>query len=80
MVPALVAAGADPMARGDSGWTPLHVVAFAARDVKVAEALIAAGADPNAQDQTGMTPWDRVQRKGEKTPLYWLLNDLRFQE
>lgn len=46
-VRALLAAGADPRAVTDPGWTPLHVAAYGGHG-DVAEQLLAAGAEPRA--------------------------------
>jgi len=55
----LLAAGHDPKATDDDGWTPLHAAAehFA---VDVAQILIDAGASVEAKDRFGNTPLHRA--------------------
>jgi len=50
-----LAAGADPNARDEDGWTPLHLAATYDGAEAVA-ALLAGGADLNARDEDGWTP------------------------
>ena len=51
----MLAARADPSARDDNGWTPLH---FATQNwrVDLASLLLSAGAEVDAQDSNGNTP------------------------
>ena len=73
-------AGADLEARGEDGWTPLHVAAGLSGTPAVVTALLAAGADPAARDAGGRIPWDHI---GDDSPLkgtyvYRRLNEGRF--
>jgi hypothetical protein len=53
--------GADPNARNDDGWTPLHFACWLdARDKTMVEVLLRHGADVNARDNAGRTPLDYV--------------------
>ena len=54
-MPALLAAGADVMARAENGETPLYGAADA-RNLAAVEVLLAAGADPMARGGPGWTP------------------------
>ena len=51
-----VAAGSDPNARDDSGFTPLHKAAANSTEPAVIARLLDAGADPEAGGDTGLTP------------------------
>ena len=51
-------AGADPNARNEMGFTPLHVAAEYNKSPAVAAALLKAGADPDARNKFGETPLD----------------------
>ena len=55
-IEALVAAGADPNAKGPADWTPLHIAAGSSDHPEVIKALVAAGADPMARGLIGETP------------------------
>ena len=55
-VRACLAAGADPMAQGDAGFTPLHFAAALPDGRRIVEALLDAGADPMARAESGLTP------------------------
>lgn len=49
--------GADPNARNDFGWTPLHFAcAIDGRDKTMVKLLLHNGADPNVTDSTGQMP------------------------
>ncbi len=51
--------GADPNARNDTGWTPLHYACnHESRDPDMAALLLKHGADPNAADNRGLLPLD----------------------
>jgi ankyrin repeat protein len=57
-----IAAGADPSAGDDAGYTPLHIAVQERRSAIVAS-LLKAGADPNRADKHGNGPlW---------TAVYW---------
>ncbi len=53
----LLAHGADPNARNDLGWTPLHYACgYDVRDERMVELLLCGGADPNASSLKGEAP------------------------
>ena len=52
----LIKAGADPGARADGDFTPLHFAAWKNPEPSVVGALIEGGADPNARNEDGRTP------------------------
>ena len=50
-------AGADPNARDEYGWTPLHrAAAWSNEDPAVVKALVDAGADIEVRDEDDKTP------------------------
>ena len=55
-VEAALAAGADPDARTESGFTPLHLAAMDNSNPAVIKALLEGGADPGARDDNDNTP------------------------
>ena len=61
-IEALVAAGANVNATGDSGQAPLH--SAAGRHVDCIVALLAAGADPNVATRAGRTPLHKEAARG----------------
>ncbi len=63
IVELLVAAGADPHARQQGGWTPLHAAAQHG-DRPIVAALLAAGADRGAVNDDGLTPADLALAAG----------------
>lgn len=77
LIQLLINKGADPNAKDDFGWTPLHIFAVqrAGRDPKVLETLIDADADINAKDSRNRTPifyivtigWDPLIEFGLKS-------------
>jgi ankyrin repeat protein len=53
--------GADPNARNDMGWTPLHYACqLDSRDEDMVALLLNHGADPNAADNRGLVPLDLI--------------------
>ncbi len=60
---ALLAAGADPDARQQGGYTPL-MAAGASGDTGIARALLAAGADPALTNDTGKRAADLARERG----------------
>jgi len=63
MLQLLLAAGADPNTRDESGTTPLLLAARLVQAAAV-ERLLAAGANPNAQDAEGRTPLHHAVQRG----------------
>jgi ankyrin repeat protein len=65
LVAMLLARGADPNARAETGLTPLH---SAAQDgaTDIARALIDAGADVNVRDDRGRSPLDLAVEHGRQ--------------
>ena len=55
-VKAALAAGADPNAENEDGYTPLHEAALYNSNPSVIKALIEGGADPGARNKEGSTP------------------------
>jgi cytohesin len=51
--------GANPNAKDNIGWTPLHWAAHKGR-VEIVELLLERGANPNAKDNIGWTPLYRA--------------------
>jgi len=70
-VAALLARGADPGARQQAGWTPLHAAAQQG-DEEVARLLLARGAAPRVPNDDGTTPLDLARAQGH-TALVALL-------
>ena len=79
-IQALLAAGADVMARDENGKTPLHWAAEYGTSANIL-ALLADGADGKAKDENGKTPWDLAQENEELkgTKGYWALNDAQYR-
>ena len=48
--------GADPNAKNEHDWTPLHYTSFHSDDADIAELLLKHGADPNAKNDIDWTP------------------------
>ena len=80
VIEALLAAGADAMARTKDGDTPLHL-AVANTNVAAIKVLLNVGSDAAIRNAASQTPWDLAQANEElkQTDAYWLLNDLRFK-
>ena len=64
-VQAELAKGADPNARTENGWTPLHQAARYNENPAIVQALLDAGADPNARNKDGWTPLHLAARSNE---------------
>jgi hypothetical protein len=63
----LIKAGADPNARDNRGWTPLHYLAASqciAPNLEALRYLIQAGADPTIMDMEGRAPLETATRAG----------------
>ena len=70
VIRALLAAGADPSAFSDDGWTPLHAAAESNEHPdEVVAVLVAAGADPNALTLRGKTPLHVAARYNERPEM-----------
>ena len=65
MIQALINAGADPKARDEYKWTPLHRAAGSNENPAVIQALVAAGADTMARDKYKRTPLHRAAGSNE---------------
>ena len=74
MIRLLLEHGADPNAKDDRGWTPLHRAAFHCNDVAT-RILIDHGADLTIKNNEGRTPSD-VFRERCSTGNYILLRIL----
>lgn len=69
----VLAAGADPNAGDDVGYTPLHV-AIQQKHVEVVQLLLESGADPNRADKHGNVPlWTAVQNWAHDDRILLLL-------
>ena len=55
--------GANPNAKDDDGWTPLHYASFKGH-VEIVKLLLERGANPNAKDNIGRTPLHWAAFKG----------------
>ena len=73
-ISACLAAGADPNAESETGWTPLHFAA-ANKDLAVIQALMAAGADPKARNYggRGVTPLELAVRFNDNATVFQAL-------
>jgi ankyrin repeat protein len=63
----LIKAGADPNARDDRGWTPLHYLAAGQcirANMEALRYLISIGADPTIMDMEGRAPLEFATRAG----------------
>ena len=71
--------GADPDARDEKGFTPLHIAAHKGHTAAIA-ALREAGADPGARNKDGQTPFDLIPEYSLLigTPVYQQLKDARW--
>ena len=70
----LLAAGADPHARGDAGQTPLHQAALNPNPA-VAQLLLDAGADVHARRSSGRTPLHEAARSNANPEVIRTLLD-----
>ena len=70
-VKALLAAGADPNARQQGGFTPL-LVAAAKGDLETIKLLVINGADPNGKNDAGATPLSLAQARRHKDVVAYL--------
>ncbi len=68
-----LAAGADPNARNERGWTPLQYAAWKGNAAAI-NALLAGGADPNARDKDGDTPLHYAAWNGHAAAVDTLLD------
>ena len=80
---ALLAGGADVMARDEGGGTPLHRAAgslFNDEAFANIQALIAAGADAKAKNEEGKSPWDLAQENEDlkDTQGKWAMSDAQY--
>ena len=80
---ALLAGGADVMARDEGGGTPLHHAAGSLFNDEASaniQALLVGGADAKAKSKYGETPWDLAQLNDrlKGTKGYWALNDAQY--
>lgn len=66
LVAALIAGGADPNIRSDSGWTPMHMAACGLGCAEAIRVLVEGGALLDARDDAGLTPlhWAIVAARG----------------
>ena len=71
VVQILIDAGADPNARDDELWTPLHGAAESG-DKEVAKVLLKAGSDPKAKNNKGLTPLDIARNRGHRDVVQML--------
>jgi len=67
----LLERGADPNAKDDDGWTPLHYATYRGH-THIVELLIEMGADPNIRNKDGKTPADIAPKKVRKVSLNFL--------
>ena len=65
---------ADPNARNDNGWTPLHQASDYG-DAELLGALLSPGADINARDNKGITPLHLAHFRGHKEVVAALLTE-----
>ena len=65
----LLEAGADPNARDENGWTPLHYAAWD-NNPDVITVLVEAGIDPNARELDGWTPLHFAARFNDNSDVY----------
>ena len=72
---------ANPNIGNNDRATPLHWAAYYGKTPEVMQKLLDAKADPNARDKDGKRPFDFADRNLhlKDTPVYWTLNDKRFQ-
>lgn len=73
-VTALLDAGANLNARGEGGFTPLHVAATRFGTLASLKALLDAGAEVNAQDEDGLTPLHTATEYGTPASIKALLD------
>jgi len=68
VVEVLLAAGADPDARQQGGWTPLHGAAHNG-DVRATSLLLEAGADPSARNDEGRSVLELAEEGGDAATI-----------
>jgi uncharacterized protein len=73
LVTLLLARGADPNARAETGLTPLHSAAQGG-DTELARLLLDGGADVNAPDDRGRSPRDLAAEHGHEAMVRLLTN------
>lgn len=68
LVHLLLAFGADPNARQQAGWTPLHAAAHR-NQARLIAVLLLGGADPSLRNEAGMSAIDLARNEGKAAAL-----------